>query len=153
MVDENGNIEMRYHQANTKGELMMGVYFSKPEILANGKIRLLETWQSTSGAESRGTSILEESVITIQLQPIQQKPNFMVVNKLKSLITIFIVIVSFNLKSQFVKETCATEVQVIGFDASKCGACWGFMITFDDTPEGEYLLPIRTSISKRWELF
>ena len=64
----------------------------------------------------------------------------MAVNKLKALITIFIVIVSFNLKSQFVKETCATEVQVIGFDTSKCGACWGFMITFEGTPEGEYLL-------------
>lgn len=25
LVDENGNIEMRYHQVNTKGELMTGI--------------------------------------------------------------------------------------------------------------------------------
>ena len=37
LVDENGNIEMRYHQINKKGELRTGICFSKPEILSNGK--------------------------------------------------------------------------------------------------------------------
>ncbi len=60
LVDENGNIEMRYHQVNDKGELMTGICFSKPEILANGKIRLHETWEWTSGDKSKGNSILEE---------------------------------------------------------------------------------------------
>ncbi len=60
LVDENGNIEMRYHQINNKGALMTGICFSKPEILPNGKIRLQETWQWTSGDNSKGTSILEE---------------------------------------------------------------------------------------------
>ena len=60
LVDEDGNIEMRYHQINTKGELMTGVCYSRPEILENGKIRLYETWKWTSGDKSRGTSILEE---------------------------------------------------------------------------------------------
>lgn len=60
LVDENGNIEMRYHQVNTKGELMTGICVSKPEILENGKIRLHETWEWTSGDRSKGQSVLEE---------------------------------------------------------------------------------------------
>lgn len=60
LVDDEGNIDMRYHQVNQKGELMTGFCTSKPEILANGKIRLHETWQWTSGDQSKGNSILEE---------------------------------------------------------------------------------------------
>ena len=60
LVDDKGNIEMRYHQINRKGELMTGICFSKPEILSNNKIRLYETWQWTSGDQSKGKSILEE---------------------------------------------------------------------------------------------
>lgn len=60
LVDENGNIDMRYHQINTKGELMTGICHSIPEILPNGKICLHESWQWTSGDKSKGTSILEE---------------------------------------------------------------------------------------------
>jgi len=60
IVDENGTIEMRYHQVNSKGELMTGRCFSKPEVMANGKIRLHETWEWTSGDKSKGRSILEE---------------------------------------------------------------------------------------------
>jgi len=60
LVDENGNIEMRYHQVNNQGELMTGICYSKPERLTNGKIRLHETWQWTSGDKSKGQSIIEE---------------------------------------------------------------------------------------------
>lgn len=60
LVDESCNIEMRYHQINSKGDLMTGICHSKPELLANGKIRLHESWQWTSGDQSKGTSILEE---------------------------------------------------------------------------------------------
>lgn len=60
LVDEIGNIEMRYHQVNAKGELMTGICFSKPEIIANGKIRLHEEWKWTSGDKSNGKSTLEE---------------------------------------------------------------------------------------------
>ncbi|WP_439482988.1 n-acetylglutamate synthase [Cyclobacterium plantarum] len=60
LVDENGHIDMRYHQVNVKGELMTGVCRSRPEIMENGKIRLHEEWQWTSGDHSRGTSMLEE---------------------------------------------------------------------------------------------
>ncbi|HXJ98139.1 MAG TPA: hypothetical protein VNJ50_04785 [Gelidibacter sp.] len=60
LVDEDGTIEMRYHQINNKGELMTGICLSKPELGKSGKIRLHETWQWTSGDKSSGTSILEE---------------------------------------------------------------------------------------------
>ena len=60
LVDKSGNIEMRYHQVNNQGELMTGICHSKPERLANGKIRLHETWQWTSGDKSKGQSIIEE---------------------------------------------------------------------------------------------
>lgn len=60
LVNEDGTIEMRYHQVNIRGELMTGICFSKPEIMDNGAIRLHETWQWTSEDKSRGTSILEE---------------------------------------------------------------------------------------------
>ena len=60
LVDEEGNIEMRYHQINDKRQLMTGVCFSKPEILIDGKIRLHERWEWTSGDRSKGKSIIEE---------------------------------------------------------------------------------------------
>jgi hypothetical protein len=60
LVDRFGNIEMRYHQINDKDELMTGICISKPEILENGKIRLHENWEWTSGDKSKGTSIIEE---------------------------------------------------------------------------------------------
>ena len=60
LVDMDGNIDMRYHQVNEKGELMTGICISKPEILNNGKIRLHENWEWTSADKSKGTSILEE---------------------------------------------------------------------------------------------
>jgi hypothetical protein len=60
LVDAAGHIDMRYHQVNDLGELMTGICKSRPEVLANGKIRLHETWAWTSGDLSRGESVLEE---------------------------------------------------------------------------------------------
>ncbi|MGQ8869185.1 n-acetylglutamate synthase [Myroides sp. TSA_177.3] len=60
LVDEHGIINMRYHQVNDKGELMTGICRSTPELMGNGKIRLHEVWEWTSGDRSKGTSILEE---------------------------------------------------------------------------------------------
>ena len=60
LVDDEGHIDMRYHQVNDKGELMTGVCRSKPEVMPNGKIRLHETWRWTSGDGSQGSSVLEE---------------------------------------------------------------------------------------------
>ena len=60
LVDAKGNIDMRYHQVNSNGEIMTGMCKSKPETLRNGKIRLHESWEWTSGDKSKGKSILEE---------------------------------------------------------------------------------------------
>lgn len=60
LVDDDGNIDMRYHQVNDKAELMTGICQSKPEILENGKIRLHESWEWTSGDKTKGQSIIEE---------------------------------------------------------------------------------------------
>ncbi|WP_299117569.1 n-acetylglutamate synthase [uncultured Winogradskyella sp.] len=60
LVSSNGAIDMRYHQVNDKGVLMTGRCKSVPEILANGKIRLHEEWEWTSGDKSKGRSIIEE---------------------------------------------------------------------------------------------
>jgi hypothetical protein len=60
LVADDGSIDMRYHQVNNKGELMTGICKSVPEVLPNGKIRLHETWQWTSGDGSAGHSVLEE---------------------------------------------------------------------------------------------
>jgi len=60
LVDENGCLDMRYHQINDKGEITTGICRSTPETLENGKIRLHEKWQWTSGDLSEGDSLLEE---------------------------------------------------------------------------------------------
>lgn len=60
LVNDSGEIDMRYHQINTSGELMTGICKSVPEMMENGKIRLHEKWQWTSGDCSKGESILEE---------------------------------------------------------------------------------------------
>jgi hypothetical protein len=60
LVDPEGNIDMRYHHLNKMEKLMTGTCKSKPEILKNGKIRLHEEWQWTSGDLSTGKSIVEE---------------------------------------------------------------------------------------------
>ncbi len=62
LVDAQGCIDLRYHQVNDKGELMTGVCRSVPEVMPDGKLRLHENWQWTSGDRSSGTSVLEEMV-------------------------------------------------------------------------------------------
>lgn len=61
-VLEKDYLEMRYQHLNKSGELMTGKCFSAPEILADGRIRLYEKWQWTSGDLSKGESIIEEIV-------------------------------------------------------------------------------------------
>ncbi|GAB5525579.1 MAG: hypothetical protein Roseis2KO_34510 [Roseivirga sp.] len=60
LVSDDGHIDMRYHQVNTQGILMTGTCQSIPEILPDGRIRLHESWQWTSGDGSKGSSVLEE---------------------------------------------------------------------------------------------
>lgn len=60
IVDDNGNIDMRYHQVNVNGDLMTGICRSIPEVLENGKIRLHEKWEWTLADKTKGQSIIEE---------------------------------------------------------------------------------------------
>ncbi|MBZ4190500.1 hypothetical protein [Niabella beijingensis] len=60
LVNEEGVIQLCYHQVNEKGQLMTGRCRSTPEQLPGGKIRLHEVWQWTSGDQSEGTSVIEE---------------------------------------------------------------------------------------------
>lgn len=59
-VDAAGGLDMRYAHVNAHGELMTGLCRSTPEVLPDGRLRLHERWQWTSGDESAGTSVVEE---------------------------------------------------------------------------------------------
>jgi len=59
---ENGDLDLRYGHLNLEGEMMTGKCLSKPEILSDGRLKMHETWQWTSGDESSGTSLLIEVV-------------------------------------------------------------------------------------------
>lgn len=61
-ADEDGNLEMRYQHINKNEEIMTGKCFSTPEILADGRIRLHENWNWTSGDFSEGKSVIEEII-------------------------------------------------------------------------------------------
>lgn len=63
LVSDDGSIDMRYHQVNAKNELMTGKCKSTPEILPDGRIRLHEKWQWTSGDRSHGESVIEEVLV------------------------------------------------------------------------------------------
>jgi len=59
-VDDEGNIDIRYHQINSQGVIKTGKCFSKPVILENGKIQLHETWEWLSGDSGGGNTIIQE---------------------------------------------------------------------------------------------
>jgi hypothetical protein len=61
-VIENDTLDMRYEHINTTGEIMTGLCLSRPETLLDGRIRLYEKWQWTSGDLSSGESIIEEII-------------------------------------------------------------------------------------------
>jgi hypothetical protein len=60
-VLENGQLDMRYHHLNNKGELMLGKCLSTPESLPDGRLKFKESWQWLSGDMSHGYSEIEES--------------------------------------------------------------------------------------------
>lgn len=59
MLPDN-SLDMRYQHVNTQGDLMTGRCRSTPEVLPDGRLRLHERWQWTSGDESAGESVVEE---------------------------------------------------------------------------------------------
>jgi len=58
VVDD--HIEFFYHHINSEHKIMTGNCISYPELLENGKIKLKEFWQWTSGDNSSGESIVIE---------------------------------------------------------------------------------------------
>ena len=59
-VLENGQLDMRYHHLNNKGEFMLGKCLSTPELLDSGRLKFKESWQWLSGDMSSGYSEIEE---------------------------------------------------------------------------------------------
>lgn len=59
-VLNNGQLDMRYHHLNNKGEFMLGKCLSTPEVLPDGRLRFKESWQWLSGDMSSGYSEIEE---------------------------------------------------------------------------------------------
>jgi hypothetical protein len=55
-----GQLDMRYHHLNDKGEFMLGTCLSTPERLPDGRLRFKEKWQWLSGDMSSGSSEIEE---------------------------------------------------------------------------------------------
>ncbi|KAK5094508.1 hypothetical protein LTS08_008559 [Lithohypha guttulata] len=54
------SLNARYQHVNDRNELMTGKCRSVPEILSDGRLRLHEEWEWTSGDCSKGTSVVEE---------------------------------------------------------------------------------------------
>jgi len=59
-VDEQGNLDMRYQHINAGGKLMPAICKSRLHVLEDGRYRLHEAWQWTSGDRSSGESMSEE---------------------------------------------------------------------------------------------
>ena len=55
-----GELDFYYHHYNVSGNVRVGMCHSIPEVLDNGKLKLIEEWQWLNGDESKGKSILEE---------------------------------------------------------------------------------------------
>ncbi|MBD3922183.1 n-acetylglutamate synthase [Paenibacillus sp. PR3] len=60
IVNQAGELDMRYHHLNEQGERMTGICKSTPEWMDNGKLRLHEQWEWTCKDRSSGRSIIEE---------------------------------------------------------------------------------------------
>ena len=55
-----GRLDMRYHHVAPGDALRTGTCIATPELLSDGRIRLLEEWQWTNGDRSSGRSVVEE---------------------------------------------------------------------------------------------
>ena len=59
-VQADDSLDMRYQHVDSAGDLMTGQCRSVPETLPDGRLRMHETWQWTSGDKSSGKSTIEE---------------------------------------------------------------------------------------------
>lgn len=56
----NGQLDMRYHHLNDKGDFMIGKSLSTPERVSDGRLKFKESWQWLTGDGSSGHSEIEE---------------------------------------------------------------------------------------------
>ncbi len=59
-MDQEGVLSFAYQHFNIDNEFRSGRCVSKPERMANGKLRYHESWEWTNGLEGKGDSIIEE---------------------------------------------------------------------------------------------
>ena len=59
-VDSGGNLDMRYEHLLRDGTFKTGRCASRPEFLADGRLRVHERWEWTGGADGQGASLIEE---------------------------------------------------------------------------------------------
>jgi hypothetical protein len=63
-----GQLDMRYHHLNDRGDFMLGKCLSTPQRLPDGRLRFSEQWQWLSGDMSSGSSEIEEVLRDAALQ-------------------------------------------------------------------------------------
>ena len=59
-ADSEGKLDLRYQHVTTNGLIQIGSCITTPEVLADGRLRLTEVYQSTFGNQADGISIAEE---------------------------------------------------------------------------------------------
>ena len=60
VVDADGSLDLRYAHVADDGRLMTGRCDSVLQVLEDGRYRLHETWEWTSGGQGAGVSVIEE---------------------------------------------------------------------------------------------
>ena len=60
LVRPDGQLEFNYQHLNSNKAIRLGKCLSVPEILADGRIRLHESWQWLDGEQKTGSSIVDE---------------------------------------------------------------------------------------------
>lgn len=60
LVGLDGSLKFLYQHVSDNGEFRAGQCQSVPQLLADGRIRLHESWQWLTGDRSRGESVVEE---------------------------------------------------------------------------------------------
>lgn len=61
-IDKNSNLNFTYQHINIENQIRTGKCRSTPEVLNDGRLKLLEEWEWTNGDKSKGTSELIEIV-------------------------------------------------------------------------------------------
>lgn len=59
-ADGAGRLDMVYQHLNKNGDFRSGRCRARTEVLPDGRYRLHETWEWTSGAAGKGSSVTEE---------------------------------------------------------------------------------------------